>query len=389
MDNRAEQSFSLKFDYPVCFTDNAFDPENPALVETICRLEPDARHKLIVFADQGVLDCWPELDNRIDEYVSAHSNHLQLVSKLHAVPGGEQCKSRDGLLDEIYQHLHGFGIDRHSVIICVGGGAVLDLVGYAAATTHRGIRLVRLPTTVLAQNDAGIGVKNGINKFGVKNFVGTFQPPFAVINDYKFLSTLEGRDRRAGLAEAIKVASIRDAGFFDFLEDNREGLAAFSREPTECMIRRCAELHLLQITQGGDPFEYGSARPLDYGHWSAHKLESLTNYRMRHGEAVAIGMMIDARYAVEAGMLAEDSGARIFNLLSGLGFTLWDPALDQMDDAGRPCMLRGLEEFREHLGGELTVTLPVEIGKGVEVHHMDEKKICQAIGWLRKQCGVS
>lgn len=389
MQNFSEQSFSLSFGYPVCFTDHAFDPRNPSLVQAISRLEADTRHKVIVFVDQGVLDNWPDLDHMIDGYVHAHSERLQLVSKLHAVPGGEQCKSSERLLNGIYRQLHGCGIDRHSVIVCIGGGAVLDLVGYAAATTHRGIRLVRLPTTVLAQNDAGIGVKNGINKFGVKNFVGTFHPPFAVINDFQFLKTLQVRDRRAGLAEAVKVAAIRDAKFFEFLEACREDLSAFSREPAEWMIRRCAELHLNQITEGGDPFESGSARPLDYGHWSAHKLESLTEYSLRHGEAVAIGMMIDARYAVEAGVLEGGSEFRIFELLKGLGFDLWDPALDRRDDAGRPCVLRGLEEFREHLGGELTVTLPAEIGTGVEVHHMDENKIRQAMNWLRKRCGVT
>ena len=378
-------SFTVPFEYPVLFTENVFDPANPVLVSAISRLEPDRRHKLIVFVDQGVAANWPQLNCAIESYTQGHADQLALVSDPQIVPGGEQCKCDDSLLDDIYRRLHRFGVDRQSVVMCIGGGAVLDLVGYAAANAHRGIRLVRLPTTVLAQNDAGVGVKNGINKFGIKNFVGTFQPPFAVISDFQFLNTLEPRDRRAGIAEAIKVALIRDAAFFESLEANHEPLASFERESTEYMIKKCAQLHLAQITQGGDPFETGSARPLDFGHWSAHKLESLSNHRLRHGEAVAIGMMLDARYAVESGLLRSGTDIRIFDLLNNLGFDLWHETLEQLDDAGRLCLLRGLEEFREHLGGELTVTLPIEVGTGIEVHHMDEKTIRQAADWLREQ----
>lgn len=385
MDDVAEPSFSVAFGYPVHFTSHVFDAENTTLAGAISRMEPGTRHKLIVFVDQGVRDRWPNLERDIKAYVDAHADALELVADVTVIPGGERCKCDDALLQHVYRRLLECGIDRHSVVICIGGGAVLDLVGYAAATTHRGTRLVRLPTTVLAQNDAGIGVKNGINKFGVKNFVGTFQIPFAVINDFEFLGTLEPRDRRCGIAEAIKVALIRDAEFFAYMEARREELAAFDPEPTEFMIRRCAQLHLAQITGGGDPFETGSARPLDYGHWSAHKLEAMSGYELRHGEAVAIGMMIDARYAVAAGLLEPGAELRIFDLLRGIGFGLWHRALEQTDGSGRPRVLDGLEEFREHLGGNLTVTLPSAIGVGVEVHEMDEDIVRECIDWLREQ----
>src|SRR4029079_4140447 len=128
---------------------------------------------------------------------------------------------------------HAQGLDRHAFVMAVGGGALLDLVGYAAATTHRGGRLLRVPTTVLAQNDSGVGVKNGVNAFGVKNLVGTFAPPFAVINDLRFLQTLEPRERVAGMAEAVKVALVRDASFFEWMEAEAAGLAAFQAEAVE------------------------------------------------------------------------------------------------------------------------------------------------------------
>jgi 3-dehydroquinate synthase len=244
---------------------------------------------------------------------------------------------------------------------------------------------VRVPTTVLAQNDSGVGVKNGVNAFGVKNFVGSFAPPFAVLNDAIFLRTLQPRDRIAGMAEAVKVALIRDAVFFEWLESQVDALRASEPEAMARMIRRCAELHMRQIAHGGDPFESGSARPLDYGHWSAHKLEALTGNELRHGEAVAIGIALDGRYAVQVGMLAAGREERIFGLLKRLGFYLWHAALERRDAQGRWLVLEGLREFREHLGGELSVTLLREIGRGEEVHAMDEAEILRAIAWLRQR----
>jgi 3-dehydroquinate synthase len=242
---------------------------------------------------------------------------------------------------------------------------------------------VRVPTTVLGQNDSGVGVKNGVNAFGVKNLLGTFAPPFAVLNDASFLRTLHPRDRIAGIAEAVKVALIRDGMFFEWLESQVDALRACVPEATARMIRRCAELHMRQIAHGGDPFETGSARPLDYGHWSAHKLEALTAHELRHGEAVAIGLALDTRYSVQIGMLEAGLEERIIDLLKGLGFYLWHPALERRDAEGRWVILEGLREFREHLGGELTVTLLRGIGQGEEVHVMDEDEIVRAIAWLR------
>jgi 3-dehydroquinate synthase len=259
------------------------------------------------------------------------------------------------------------------------------MAGFAAATCHRGVRVVRLPTTVLAQNDSGVGVKNGVNAFGMKNFVGSFAVPFAVINDHEFLSTLSRRDRVAGMAEAVKVALIRDASFFEWLCEHTGELARLERAPTAHMIRHCARLHVEHIAGGGDPFELGSARPLDFGHWAAHKLESLTEHRLRHGEAVGIGLALDSRYSVEAGLLDDETGDRIAALLSGLGFHLYDAALEQRDESGELRVLEGLREFREHLGGELSISLLEAPGRSIEVHEMDAQRVVRCIGWLSER----
>ncbi len=260
---------------------------------------------------------------------------------------------------------------------------MLDAIGLVAATTHRGVRHIRIPTTVLAQNDSGVGVKNGVNLHGVKNFVGTFAPPFAVLNDIEFIMMLPDRDKIAGMAEAVKVSLIRDPQFFAWIEHNMDDLATFERTAMAYMIRRCAELHMRQIGEGGDPFESGSARPLDYGHWSAHKLENLTRHQVRHGEAVAIGVALDARYSVLSGLLQQGEEERICALLEYLGFDLWHPALGKIGANGEWAILDGLKDFQEHLGGELSVTLLAGIGVGIEVHEIDTDRMRQAILWLK------
>jgi 3-dehydroquinate synthase len=260
---------------------------------------------------------------------------------------------------------------------------LLDVAGFAAATAHRGIRHVRIPTTTLSQADSGVGVKNGLNAFGQKNFIGAFAPPYAVINDFQLLATLPPREKRSGYVEAVKVACIRDAEFFNVLERDAPLLAAFAPEPMKYLIRRCAELHLEHIATGGDPFETGSARPLDFGHWAAHKLEQLSRFTISHGEAVAIGLALDVVYSRLTGLLEAEEAERILTLLENLGFKLFADELLNADAVGLPAILAGLEEFREHLGGELTVTLLRGIGRSLEVHEMNAQAISSAVAELR------
>ncbi len=377
------QRFAVPFEYPVYFTEGFLNPDNRVLVEALSRREPGRRHRCLVFIDDGLLRARRGIGDEVAAYARHHRVHMELVADPFPVPGGEVIKKDLAFVERMQRALYEHHVDRHSYAIAIGGGAVLDAVGLVAATTHRGVRHVRVPTTVLAQDDSGVGVKNGVNLFEQKNFVGTFAPPWAVINDLDFIDQLDPRDRIAGMAEAVKVALIRDAEFFTWLERNADALAVFERRAMATLIRRCAELHMRQIAHGGDPFETGSARPLDYGHWAAHKLESITRHHLRHGEAVAIGIALDARYSVLCGLLAAGEEERICFLLEHLGFRLWHTGLDQPDRDGRLAVLRGLVDFREHLGGELTITLLAGIGTGVEVHEMDERLVLESIDWLR------
>jgi len=376
------QQFRVSYEYPVAFTEGIFDPKNLILRDTVTTHEKSRRHRVVVIIDGGVSASWPDLGAKINRYALAHGTSIEILGEPIIVPGGEACKNSTKFVDELHGEFAIRGLDRHSFVLVIGGGAVLDMAGYAAATAHRGIRLIRIPTTVLAQNDAGVGVKNGINAFESKNYLGTFCPPFAVLNDVHFIDTLEERDKRAGMAEAVKVALIRDAEFFEWMCENSHLLARFERSAMAYMIRRCAELHLRHIATSGDPFEYGSARPLDFGHWAAHKLEVLTDHGLRHGEAVAIGIALDSAYSVEAEFLPAEDFDTICNLFEDLGLACTHDLLGQSGDDGRLLIQTGLEEFRQHLGGELTVTMLTSIGTGIEIHQISDHLLQRSVARL-------
>ena len=368
-----QQSFSVPFRYPVVFTENLFAESQTLFVDIF----PEGQLSRVFFVlDSGVAACHPELISQIKTYVAAYPSRLALVAEPMVVAGGEACKNDPDAYQQVVEATNSFGIDRHSYIAAVGGGAVLDMVGFAAAISHRGIRLIRIPTTVLSQNDSAVGVKNSINAFGKKNYLGTFTPPFAVLNDFNFLESLEDRDWRSGISEAVKVALIKDLEFFEWLEKEAAALARREMEPMKEHIIRSAQHHMAHIA-GADPFEFGSSRPLDFGHWAAHKLEKLSDFRIRHGEAVAIGIALDSAYSFLQGRIGEGDLIRIFNLFHNLGLSLYAPELQE------EALLQGLKEFQEHLGGKLTVMLLDALGRGVEVHEMDSNLIVKALHLLQ------
>jgi 3-dehydroquinate synthase len=375
--------FSVPFEFPLHFTRGVFDRNNRVLADVVSRLERSRRHRLLVVIDERVASTTPHLHDTILGYAAAHRDRIELTGPPLIVPGGERVKNSIDHALGVLASINDAGLDRQSFVAVIGGGAVLDMVSFAAAIAHRGIRVIRFPTTVLAQADSGVGVKNSINLFGKKNFVGTFVPPFAVINDFDFLKTLEHRDRVAGIVEAVKVALLKDERFFEDIAANALRLRC-DDAILERVIQRSAELHLLHICGNGDPFELGSARPLDFGHWAAHKLESMTRHRLRHGEAVAIGIALDVSYSVRRGYLDRASATRVLGVLGAIGLPLWDEALGQRERDGSYTLIAGLREFREHLGGELHITLLRGVGRSFEVNEMDEAFILDAIHDLSK-----
>lgn len=365
------QRIDVNWEFPVVFTHALFDPVNPVLITTLDRKSEHRRHRAMVFVDSRVADTLPQLTQQITAYFAAHPAKLELVGAPSVVPGGEAIKNDFSLVDQFMRQMLNAHLDRQAFVIIVGGGAVMDAVGLAAALVHRGLRQVRVPTTVLGQNDAGVGVKNGVNFLGGKNAIGTFAPPFAVLNDFDFLLTLPDRDWLCGVAEAFKVSIIRDRHFFFELVAEAEKYPARDFEAMQKLVTRCAEIHLEHIRTNGDPFEYGRARPLDFGHWSAHKLELMSGFAISHGQAVATGVLLDSIYAEKKGWLTKEEMSAIGDGFRRSGFHLWFDELNRREADGLRTIFGGLRDFQEHLGGELTVTFPRGLGARHEVHEID------------------
>ncbi|MGC6466627.1 MAG: 3-dehydroquinate synthase [Akkermansiaceae bacterium] len=357
----------MSFRHRIRFTREAFSPGNSLLAEL---LETRGHSKALVFVENGLREFFPDLEGQIQDYFAEVAG-IRLTG-VEWLDGAEDAKRDDQVYQAAMSAIERHHIDRHSYILVIGGGAFLDVIGYAAATGHRGVRLVRFPTTTLSQDDSGVGVKNGINAFGKKNFIGSFAVPYAVVNDFAFLHTQPEKTRREGLIEAVKVALVKDGEFFDWIEAHTKELRDLNEQALEEAVQRSAILHARHIAQGGDPFELGSSRPLDYGHWAAHKLEQLTDFDLTHGEAVSVGVALDTLYASKVGLLDAESAARVLKVIVELDLPLWHEALDLRDPQGRRRVFNGLEEFREHLGGELTVLLLKAPGQGIDAHEIDE-----------------
>jgi len=375
------RSLDISATHTLHFTSRVLDPANELLSDAVhSTLGPQGG--VLIAVDDGFAAANPDATPMVSASLARHIGSDRIAAEILHVPGGERAKNDRDVLDHILRAIDGAGLCRKSCVVAIGGGAVLDAVGYAASIAHRGVPIVRLPTTTLAQADSGAGVKNGVNALGKKNFLGTFAVPAAVINDTGFLETLDQRTWRCGFSEAVKVALLKDTSLFERIEAAAANIHARDPAISEEIIRRAACLHFLHITEGGDPFEIKAARPLDFGHWAAHRLEAMTGFELHHGEAVAIGIAIDTLYAVRIGLLDSHAADRVLAALESLGFHLSHPAL-----ADRLALLAGIREFREHLGGELTVTLVRGIGEPHDVHEIDETAMNNAIDALLERHG--
>jgi len=373
---RFETQISPGFRYPIVFTRDAVSEGNNAFGEI---LPQDASQRGgLLFVDQGLADAqpgWVEAAGRKLSQATSHTVEPILI------PGGEAAKNDWNVVNLVLDRLEQARLCRHGIVVAAGGGAVLDAVGFAAALFHRGVRLIRMPSTTLSQGDSGVGVKNGINRGDQKNLIGTFAPPWAVLCDLDLLKTLDRSLVLDGIAECLKVAIIKDATFFESLENDVDAIAEGKWEAIDRAVVQSARIHAAHIASGGDPFEVGSSRPLDFGHWAAHRLESLSGYVIRHGEAVAIGIALDTIYAGLAGLLSETDSQRIVGLTVRLfgQDRLTPPLLTSRNAEGRLNILEGISQFREHLGGTLAITLPTGVGQAVEVDSIDESLVEKAV----------
>ena len=363
---------SVPFRHQVTFTRGALDHGNAALRQAMTD-GSGTRARAVAFVDEGVASSNPSFADALRSHFSSVPG-MPSLEAIELVPGGERCKQSMETVDRVVAAVDAHRIDRQSFVLAVGGGAVLDAVGFGAAIAHRGVRLVRMPTTTLSQDDAGMAVKNGVNRGGKKNFVGAFAVPHAVICDEDLLRTSPDWSWCGGFSEAVKIALLRDPELFARIERDAVAIRGRSMEAAMPVVIRSAELHWRHIALGGDPFETRSARPLDYGHWLAHRLEGLTGGELPHGQAVSIGVAVDTMYSACVGLLDRGDADRVVRTLAALGLPTTHPLLA---DAGS--VIAGLEEFREHLGGRLTITLLRGIGSSVDVHEIDGEVLARAM----------
>lgn len=372
--------FDIDFAVPMVhrlrFTQDCFGDEF-AVVLDLLEHSPGTPARVQIWLDSGLVDHDAGLPKRIEKQICGSGDEATLASPIEVLCGGEDIKNDPRYVDRVMRAINDANLDRRSYVFAIGGGALLDTVGYAAAIAHRGIRLVRFPTSTLAQADSGVGVKNAVNWFGKKNWKGTFACPWAVINDAQLLEGLPDRDFRCGFSESVKVALLKSPDLFAFMVEHADAIA--QRDWVACgqAIRQSVLLHLQHITRGGDPFEMLEARPLDFGHWSAHKLEALTEYGLRHGEAVSIGVALDTLYSHLKLGLKRSVADQTLDVLQRLHLPIYDAALSE------EAVFDGLEEFRQHLGGELTITLLTSLGQPRHVHEIDHGAMREAIAMLK------
>jgi 3-dehydroquinate synthase len=287
------------------------------------------------------------------------------------VPDGERHKHL-GSVARIYEALVRTGADRGSVIVAVGGGVIGDMAGFAAATYLRGVGLVQVPTTLLAQVDASVGGKVGVNLASGKNLVGAFHPPRLVVTDPRFLRTLPRREYRAGLYEVIKYGMACSADLFAELDREAARLADPAAGVVSTIIADCCRIKSAIVS--ADEREGGARRVLNFGHTAGHAVEALTGYRrFRHGEAVAWGMLVAAQVASGRGVLAEDDSRTLKALVMKLG------PLPPVGDLPVAKVLELVRLDKKIVDGSLHFVLPVGIGAASVVDDVGESELADAL----------
>lgn len=277
------------------------------ILHTISSIIPLNNHKVLVVTEEIIAKL----------YLNILQSQIRGLEYL-ILPGGEENKTL-ATLTQILQKLSD-GYDRNTTLIAFGGGVIGDLSGFAASIFMRGVRFIQIPTTLLAQVDAGIGGKNGCNFLGVKNLIGTFYKPEHVIIDIDVLESLPKRDFIAGLAEVVKYGMALDADFFGWLCSNKVKILNKDKQALSYMVARCCESKQQIVTH--DPSDKGLRLKLNFGHTFAHAIEAATGFRYLHGEAVAIGMLLATHLAVKIGILSQEVYAKLVKLLDGFGLPI-------------------------------------------------------------------
>ncbi|MGA2268867.1 MAG: 3-dehydroquinate synthase [Bryobacteraceae bacterium] len=287
------------------------------------------------------------------------------------LPGGEERK-RLAPVEDLAEEMVRRGGDRSSLVVAFGGGIVSDMAGFLAAIFMRGIPVLHIPTTLLAQVDASIGGKTGVNLVSGKNLIGSFHQPLAVLIDPAVLATLPEREYRAGLYEVVKAGIIRELGLFHFLADRSQEVLARQPEAVDRIIADAVRMKCEVVSS--DERDSDLRRILNFGHTFGHALESETGYtRFLHGEAVAFGMRAAVYLGQMTGHLSAEDSLEILEMLQLYGPI---PPLDGVPAAN---LLARLVHDKKTVQGKVHFVVPVRIGEVVVVSDMDEKRVLESI----------
>jgi len=292
-----------------------------------------------------------------------------------ALPAGEASKSL-GSASRLWDWLAESEVGRRDVVVNFGGGVIADVGGWEAGTYMRGLPYINVPTTLLAQVDGALGGKVAVNHATAKNLLGAFYQPQGVIANVGFLRSTDGRNLRAGLAEAIKKAVIASPAYWAFIDANADRLLRGRVDALTQLVRSAAVIKLELI--GRDPYEEDLRRPLNFGHTIGHPLETVTGYGpLLHGEAVAFGMVVEARIAAARGLLDDELLDALILLLRRCGLPV--DAADLPTQVDGAAVVRALDKVRQIRAGSLRYVLPVRLGETVIADDVEEDEVVAAL----------
>lgn len=338
--------------YPIYIGENVLD----FLVKELTLLYPSS---VVVVTDEVVAGL--HLD-RVRKSLGAAPFPLHVI----VLPAGEKHKNRR-VKEKVEDEMLRLKVDRKSVVVALGGGVIGDLAGFVSATYHRGILYIQVPTTLLAMVDSSIGGKVGVDTQYGKNTIGAFHQPKAVIMDISFLDTLPEMHFRNGLVEVIKHSVIKDKNFYAFLGENSKSILSRDRESLVRAIEWSCRIKKEVV--GNDERETGLRKILNFGHTVGHAIELLSNYKILHGFAVSVGMLVESLISVKLGILPKEEYNEILEILSLFGLPT------RFDDIGLRFSRRIAEKMvgamrgdKKSVSMEINISLPERIGKMVESH---------------------
>ncbi len=290
------------------------------------------------------------------------------------IPDGEQYKTLDWA-NAIYSALLINSFDRKSALVALGGGVIGDLTGFAAATFMRGVPFVQVPTTLLAMVDSSVGGKTGVNHAMGKNMIGAFHQPKKVLMDLNVLKSLPQKEFLAGMAEVIKYGVIWDASFFEYLDRKREKILALNPDTLSHIIQRSCEIKAEVVSK--DEREGGLRAILNFGHTVGHAIETAENYTMRHGEAVAIGMVYASKLANKTGLCDTSVPERVEKLIKSYGLPTNLSALSRKPSVTE--LMDAMRIDKKAEGGKVRFVLPKKIGEVVVTGEWEEQQLQELI----------